>query len=74
MTDRYILISVKEANEKGYPDAPDCWDPYNTCLYETDGEKPVRLVHVDGGEPEDQTFYRDWNWIVAELNKLAEGV
>jgi hypothetical protein len=25
--------------------------------------------YIDGGEPEDNVFYRDWNWVSDELNK-----
>jgi hypothetical protein len=29
-------------------------------------------VGRDGGEPEDQTLSRDWDWVVSALNKVAE--
>jgi hypothetical protein len=29
----------------------------------------VILEEADGGEPEDQSFYRDWKWVLAALEK-----
>lgn len=29
-----------------------------------------RELGTDGGEPEDQSFWRDWSWVPDELNKL----
>ena len=26
-------------------------------------------TYSDAGEPEDQSFYRDWNWVLGELEK-----
>lgn len=71
---RFILVDYLGAVAAKYPEVePDGYDlEYRICLYETDGEKPIRLVAVDGGEPEDQTFGRNWNWVLGELNKLAE--
>ena len=31
------------------------------------------VVGSDGGEPEDNTFYRDWSWVPDLLNKVANG-
>ena len=33
-----------------------------------------RFVAADGGEPEDNSFYRDLSWVVDELNALAKKV
>ena len=45
-------------------DAP--YDYSTTIVIEDDnGTREYR----DGGEPEDQTFYRDWNWVADELIK-----
>ena len=44
---------------------------YSTILLDT-AHDPPRLVGMDGGEPEDATFGRDWSWVVDELNALAE--
>jgi hypothetical protein len=29
----------------------------------------VILEESDGGEPEDQSFYRDWSWVPAAIEK-----
>lgn len=77
---RFIVVSSKDARANRYPGYDDpvhdrhfldgwCW-----CLYETDGEKPIRLIAEDGGEPEDQCLVRDWDWVPTELNKLASRI
>ena len=35
--------------------------------------KTGEVVGTDGGEPEDNTFYRDWAWVPTLLNKVANG-
>jgi len=72
---RFIFVNESEAAAKGYPEAEaNPWGNDRMCLYETDGEKPIRLVAMDGGEPEDQSFGRDWSWVLRELNKLADDI
>lgn len=72
--DRFVVVSVAEAIERKYPGWEDFqrYQDYFWCLYETDGEKPTRLVFSDGGEPEDQSLVRDWSWVPEELNRLSE--
>lgn len=44
-------------------------DPYDystTLVIEDDDGK---REYWDGGEPEDQTFHRDWDWVADELIK-----
>lgn len=42
-----------------------------TVLIDTEtGEQ----VGQDGGEPEDQTFRRDWSWVPQLLNQLADEI
>ena len=43
---------------------------YDAWLEDT--AEPGRVVHSDGGAPEDQTLYRDLSSLVDELNKLAD--
>jgi hypothetical protein len=38
-------------------------------LVEVIDGKPTRILGTDGGEPEDQSFGRDWYWVVEEINK-----
>ena len=73
--DRFIVVSVTDAIKKKYPEWEEFqrrinYGDYFWCLYETDGEKPVRLVFSDGGEPEDQSLVRAWKWVPKELNEL----
>lgn len=75
--DRFIVVSSDEARRQELPG----WDclhqngsGWHWCLYETDGEKPIRLVGEDGGEPEDQFLTRDLAWVPVEMNKLAEKI
>lgn len=73
MSRSFRVVQVDEAVNGGYPETQEYWrNDYRCCLYEFNGETPVRFVAMDGGEPEDQTFYRDWSWVPEELNKLLE--
>lgn len=66
--DRYVVVGQEEAAEKyGNEDAMD-YEEGVRFLYDT--ERGV-CVGTDGGEPEDQTFVRDWRWVAVELNRLA---
>lgn len=42
-------------------------DPDRTALWRCRDGEPVELIGVDGGEPEDQTFGRDWCWVPGAL-------
>ena len=33
-----------------------------------------RELGTDGGEPEDQSFWRDWAWVPDEMNKLGNEI
>lgn len=75
--DKFIVVSTDEAVKQKLPG----WEyfhrnggDWHLCLYETDGEKPIRLVGEDGGEPEDQTLYRDLKWVPIEMNRLAKEI
>lgn len=43
---------------------------YRMALHDRDSKYPEDPIAFDGGEPEDNTFYRDWSWVVPLLNKL----
>jgi len=48
------------------------WDDYRMALYDSrDAEEPLA---IDCGEPEDNTFNRDWWWVVAKLNELNDEI
>lgn len=48
----------------------DPWDFSTTLRIIIDGE--VVATHWDGGEPEDQSFGRDWSWVGTELKRAYE--
>ena len=69
---RFRVLSTYEM-EKALPDA-EGFGYRDECQYLAEfvpGETP-RLVGSDGGEPEDNSFYRDWAWVVGELNAAYE--
>ena len=72
---RFICLSLYDARKlPGFSEIEETFycNQYSSSIYETDGKKLIRHVAADGGEPEDQTFGRDLNWIIHELNKLAD--
>lgn len=68
---KYKLIDISEIREKEYEghEYLSDWDEYGAGLYVWDEalDMPTRLIAMDGGEPEDQTFYRDWSWVPQAL-------
>jgi len=69
---RYRVLAINELPEPfrgGWEGcATDC-----DVLVELDAEgQVVREVSSDHGEPEDNSFHRDWSWVPVELNRLAE--
>jgi len=69
----YKMVSQKVAWEGNYPDTwePDDYDDINH-IYRFEDGVPVEMLACDGGEPEDNTFYRDGRWIVPALNAAYE--
>lgn len=45
-------------------------DEYRHVLVDT-STAPSTIIAADGGEPEDQSFVRDWAWVPDLLNRLA---
>jgi len=70
----FKLLNIDEVVAAGLPEDKDEYSEYRTFLVEFVDGKANRTVGVDGGEPEDQTFWRDWHWVVDELNKLAKEI
>ena len=72
--DRFHVFFVNDAIEAGYLDKN--YSRYGDFFYVLldfkDPEKPV-LVATDNGQPEDNSFARDYAWIAPLLNKLARG-
>lgn len=63
---------LSKEDQEFYEDWPDAH--YTNILIENLPNYTVRIVGMDGGEPEDQTLNRNWDWIVEELNKLAKEI
>lgn len=40
----------------------------NALVRFEDGE-PVTILALDGGEPEDNSFFRDWRWVPVALER-----
>lgn len=76
MEERFRVLSSYMALEKGYitPDDYYTREGYYYCILFDfkDPENPVEIAR-DGGEPEDQTLFRDWAWVPVVMNKLAKG-
>lgn len=68
----YVLRDLNEAHEAGWPGTWESrWDDRDALFEVIDGQ-PTRLIDVDGGEPEDNSFRRDWGWVPGELQKAYE--
>lgn len=50
-------------------DREDDWEDYPVVLDTKTGKE----YPGGGGEPEDNSIYRDWNWVIGLLNELSEG-
>ena len=70
---QYKLICSEDATDDLV--GVDEWKPYEDegdiryAVYECVDDIPIRFLGCDGGEPEDQTLWRDWKWVVDELNR-----
>ncbi len=69
----YVLRDLNEAHADGWPG----WSWRRSwsepeALYEVIDGVPMRLLGVDGGEPEDQSFLRDWGWVPGALMDAYE--
>ena len=55
------------AQEAGLTNKDYCW-----VLCHIKDNKPIQYIAHDGGEPEDQVFVRDLDWIAPSLNNYEE--
>lgn len=70
---RYEVLSWEELEDRYPEEAGDYTSWRAEHRYLVDHARGV-VVYSDGGEPEDQTFDRDWGWVEGELNKAyADG-
>lgn len=73
MNVEYKILLLSEAFKAGYPgleyyDEQDFDDyDYSFGLWRFENDKPVELLGTDGGEPEDNSFVRDWCWVAKAL-------
>lgn len=69
MSQRSIYVVVSAAYAKDFPDSH-LWtfdgEGYH-AVYRLEDGKPVEFIGSDGGEPEDQTLTRDWDWVAPAL-------
>jgi len=65
---RFVVIDSIEASKF----LDDSINPERSYLCERMPDGQLRELGSDNGEPEDNTFRRDWSWVVVELNKLAD--
>lgn len=47
----------------------DGYDVENSGVFRVVNGFPVELLGTDGGEPEDQSLYRDWSWVASALER-----
>lgn len=70
---RFEVFNLKEAFEKNFPGIKEyegTFDPDDEMpngIWEMQNLQPYRLIAIDGGEPEDQSFTRSLSWIVDAL-------
>lgn len=71
---KYKLFDLETAKKLLLPEADEFgdWSDFINLLYRIDDDGSYHLLAADGGEPEDQSFWRDWNWVPEELNRLAD--
>ena len=73
MSERFRVVGVDELPDE-IKARVECG--YNTyaALVEFDGDRIVDVVAWDGGEPEDQTLWRDWSWIAPWASGIADAL
>lgn len=64
--ERFIVIEQDDERVPEYE--RNGWYDYVSFLWDSETQT---IIASDRGEPEDQTFGRDWAWVPVELNKLA---
>jgi len=71
MTERFAVMHVPDAAKRFTAPEIESFtgDEYGWVV--VDNEKN-EIVGCDGGEPEDQTLARDWDWVVPLLNKVVQ--
>ena len=68
---RFELMKIEQVVALGIKEDPYDWSNAPTYVVEHTVAGP-RIVGSDRGEPEDNLLYRDWKWVVPELNAAFE--
>lgn len=68
-----VPLNSEEIKEK-YPEYYDDYDGafFSALVLRDSFGDIIKLIACDGGEPEDQTFSRDWSWVETELNRALD--
>ena len=69
-TVEYRSVPFGEAEKNGWPGTQhrdDYHDDGTSIVYRFEDGAPVAVIGTDGGEPEDQSLYRDWRWVPLAL-------
>lgn len=73
MTVTYEFIGVQDAIDRDLPDskqfAGDYVDEWQNTLYRCVDGDPVEFIADDYGEPEDQSFMRNFGWVAGALQE-----
>lgn len=59
-----VSLGYKDFNHKNFE--------YTNWLVEIHDDGRIDVLESDNGEPEDQTFLRNFSWIADRLNRLNE--
>lgn len=70
--ERFVVLDLNEAVVRGWCEAWEAGE-CRSGLFDAATEPPT-LVGTDYGEPEDNSFHRDWRWVSKLLNALAAQV
>jgi hypothetical protein len=72
---KYKVFTYDELTEEHIQFIPwitNGWYDETNCLFLMENDRPIKLIATDGGEPEDNSFIRDWAWVEGELNTALE--
>lgn len=68
----FAILSFKELPKELIEEAEDwCDHKWRTFVIKTVNGKS-KIIHCDGGEPEDQTLGRDWSWVGGALDEAYQ--
>jgi hypothetical protein len=72
MVERFSIMPEDEAIKLGLVRKPNYSRQEHTLVVENLPDGSYKIIGKDGGEPEDQLLYRDWDWVVPALNAAFE--